>query len=108
MKQLMHNYIVTTLSYNSAYQYFAYSTINLNSSSHFCFVKLLLFLLYINDLPKATAGKATSVLFADDTSILITSPNISQFQNDSKIGFDQINRWFNLLKPSGSFTYDQV
>jgi hypothetical protein len=41
------------------------------------------FLLYNNDLPKATAGKATSILFADDTSILISSPNISQFQNDS-------------------------
>jgi hypothetical protein len=55
-----------------------------------------LFLLYSNDLPKATAGKATSILFADDTSILITSPNISQFQNDSKIAFNQINMWFNV------------
>jgi hypothetical protein len=48
----------------------------------------LLFLLYINDLPKATAGKATCILVADDTSILITSPNISQFQNDSNIAFN--------------------
>jgi hypothetical protein len=56
----------------------------------------LLFLLHINDLPKATAGKATSILFAYDTNILITSPNISQFQNDSKISFDQISKWFNV------------
>jgi hypothetical protein len=48
----------------------------------------LLFLLYINDLPKAAAGEATSILFADNTSILITSPNICQFKNDSKIAFD--------------------
>jgi hypothetical protein len=56
----------------------------------------LVFLLYISDLLKATAGKATSVLFADDTGRLITSPNISQFQNDSNVAFAQINRWFNV------------
>ena len=33
----------------------------------------LLFLLYIKDLPKAVKHKALSILFADDTSILITS-----------------------------------
>jgi hypothetical protein len=33
----------------------------------------LLFLLYINDLPNALSGKATPILFADDTSILIKS-----------------------------------
>jgi hypothetical protein len=53
----------------------------------------LLFLLYINDLPKATAGK---ILFVDNTSIIITSPNISQFQNDSKIALHQISKWFNV------------
>ena len=35
----------------------------------------LLFLLYINDLPKVIGSKAIPVLFADDTSVLITSPN---------------------------------
>jgi hypothetical protein len=55
-----------------------------------------LFLLYINDLRKATAGKVTPVLFANGTSALITGLNGSQFQNDSKIVFDQINKWFNV------------
>jgi len=34
----------------------------------------LLFLFYINDLPRAINDKSVPVLFADDTSILITSP----------------------------------
>ena len=35
----------------------------------------LLLLLYINDLPKVIGSKAISILFSDDTNILITSPN---------------------------------
>ena len=35
----------------------------------------LLFLIYINDLPLATDSDTKVVLFADDTSIIITSPN---------------------------------
>ena len=42
---------------------------------------LLLYLLYINDLLKVTESKATSVLFADDTSIIKTSPNTTKLQN---------------------------
>ena len=42
----------------------------------------LLFLLYINDLPKAVKHKALPILFADDTSILITSPNSNQLQSE--------------------------
>jgi hypothetical protein len=56
----------------------------------------LSFLLYINVLPKGTACKATSVLFAEDTGVLITSPNSTQFQNYSSAAFDQINKWFKV------------
>jgi len=35
----------------------------------------LLLLVNIHDLPKATEHKAILILFADNTSILITSPN---------------------------------
>ena len=54
----------------------------------------LLFLVYINDLPKAVEHKALPILFADDTSILLTSPNIFQLQSDLNIVFEQPNKWF--------------
>ena len=59
----------------------------------------LLFLLYINDLPKAVKHKALPILFADDTSNLITSPNSNQLQSDLNIVFGQLNKWLksNLL-----------
>jgi hypothetical protein len=60
---------------------------------------LLLYLFCINDLLKVTENKATSVLFADDTSILMTGPNTTKLQNYINIVFKQINIWFeaNLL-----------
>jgi hypothetical protein len=56
----------------------------------------LLFLVYINDLPKALEHKALPILFADDTSILLTSPNITQMQSDFNIIFEQLIKWFKL------------
>jgi hypothetical protein len=53
-----------------------------------------LFLLYINDIPKATEHNAIPILFADDTSILITSPNNIQFHNNLNIVSGQLNKWF--------------
>jgi hypothetical protein len=38
-----------------------------------------LFLVYINDPPNAIEQRAILILFADDTSILIRSPNDIQF-----------------------------
>lgn len=45
----------------------------------------VLFLIYINDLPKVIASKATPILFVDDTSILITSPKTTKLQNDTML-----------------------
>jgi mannose/fructose/N-acetylgalactosamine-specific phosphotransferase system component IID len=42
----------------------------------------LLFLVYINDPPRAVEHKALPILFADDTSTLLTSPNNIQMQSD--------------------------
>jgi len=53
----------------------------------------LLFLLYINDLPNAITHKATPILFADDTSIIISRPNTHLLQNDLTIIFGQITKW---------------
>jgi hypothetical protein len=41
----------------------------------------LLFLLNINDLPKSIKDNAEVVLFADDTSIMVNSPNPIIFEN---------------------------
>ena len=66
----------------------------------------LLFLVYINDLLQTIKHKVLHILFADDTSILIISPNNIQFQNDFNVVFRQLNKWFdvNLL----SLNFDQT
>ena len=50
-------------------------------------------------LAKAVEHKAIPILFAYDTSILITGPNNIQFQSDINIVFGQLSKWFkaNLL-----------
>ena len=40
--------------------------------------------------------KALPIIFADDTSILLTSPNNSQMQSDLNDVFAQLNKWFKL------------
>ena len=59
----------------------------------------LLFLVYISELPKAVEHKALTILYADDTSILLTSLNNIQMQRDLNEIFMQLNKWFksNLL-----------
>jgi len=64
----------------------------------------LLFLVYINHLPKAIEHKAIPILFADNTSILITSPNNIKFQSDVNKVFGQLNKWFKSICFPGSFT----
>jgi hypothetical protein len=56
----------------------------------------LLFLIYIDDLPKAIEHKAFPILFADDISILLTSPNNIEIQSDLNIVFDQLIKWFKI------------
>ena len=50
-------------------------------------------------LTKAVEHKALPILFADDTSILLTSLNNIQMQRDLNEIFMQLNKWFksNLL-----------
>jgi hypothetical protein len=58
-------------------------------------------------LPNAIIFKAIPVLFAVDTSILITSQNVYKFQNDLNTAFGQITKWFqiNSLSLNLSKTY---
>jgi hypothetical protein len=54
----------------------------------------LLFLLYINDLPSVTAKNAKLVLYADDTSFIITNPSPVEFANKLNKIFANVNEWF--------------
>jgi hypothetical protein len=55
----------------------------------------LLFLLYINDLLQITNGNSKIVLFADDTSIIVTNPNPTNFEKSVNKTIHDINEWFN-------------
>jgi hypothetical protein len=56
----------------------------------------LLFLLYINDLPKIVNDNAEVVPYADDTSIIITSLNPTDFTNSANKILQDINKWFTI------------
>jgi len=59
----------------------------------------LLFLLYINDLPKVTAKNAKLVLYADDTSLIITSDSYTEYTIKLNNVLRDVQEWFrsNLL-----------
>ena len=60
-----------------------------------------------NDLPNAMLHNATPILFADDTSILITGQNFLKFQDDLNATFGHTSNWFqvNSLSLNISKTY---
>jgi len=55
----------------------------------------LLFLIYINDFPLAI----NKLLFADDTSIIISNANPEEFMNSTTLVLNEITKWYqsNLL-----------
>jgi len=57
----------------------------------------------MNDLPKAINNKSIPILFADDTRILITSPNKNDFQIKITAAFNFINEWLNTKLLSINF-----
>ena len=55
----------------------------------------LLFLLYVNDLPNVISDISNPVLYADDTSLIITNSDSQMFEKDINTAILQLNRWFN-------------
>jgi len=53
----------------------------------------LLFLLYINGLPKIINKTSAPIIFADDTSILFTHSNLIDFNKNIHIVFTTLNKW---------------
>jgi hypothetical protein len=54
----------------------------------------LLFLLYINDLARMFVKDHKPVLFADDTSLIVTHFNYIDFSDEIRSAFNQLNKWF--------------
>jgi hypothetical protein len=52
------------------------------------------FSIYINDLSNVIADPLKLILFADDTSIIITNPSPSKVKEDNNNIIDNINDWF--------------
>jgi len=67
----------------------------------------LLFLIYINDLPKFVIGKSVPILFVVDTSILVSHPNSVEFYITINTVFQILSNWFrnNLLFLNLTKTY---
>jgi hypothetical protein len=59
----------------------------------------LLFLLYINDLPQATADSALPILFAVDTSLLVTDKSPDNSDTKYSVNHKIVDKWLksNLL-----------
>jgi hypothetical protein len=54
----------------------------------------LLFLIYINDLPKILEAKSVPILFADDASVLISHSNPIKFKNTINEVYGFLDDWF--------------
>jgi hypothetical protein len=56
----------------------------------------IFFLIYINDLPKLAPTGTKILLYIDDTSIIVTSPNLENYEKQIKKIFRDINYWLKL------------
>jgi hypothetical protein len=54
----------------------------------------LLFIIYINDLPKILEARSVSILFADDVSVLISHANLIMFKHTINDVYDLLDDWF--------------
>ena len=54
----------------------------------------LRFFLYINDLPSLVKTNNNFVLFADDTSLIISNPDPINFRNEANRTLQLIQEWF--------------
>ena len=67
----------------------------------------LLYLIFINDLPKFVNDKSVPILFAEDTSILLSHSNSTDFNNIINTVFKILSDWFKQNLFSLKFTKTQ-
>jgi hypothetical protein len=48
----------------------------------------------MNDLPQLVKGKALPILFADDTSFMISNSDPANIDQDTKVVLQTAQRWF--------------
>jgi hypothetical protein len=53
-----------------------------------------LFFLYVNDLPKVSNSNARIILYADDTSVIVSNPSLRDFELNMNKAIVDINQWF--------------
>jgi len=63
----------------------------------------LLFLLYINDLPKIINKTSRPIIFADDTSILFAHPELIDLSKNIQVIFTTLNKWLRANQLSLNF-----
>jgi hypothetical protein len=56
----------------------------------------LVSLLYVNDIPNVISDVSKPVLYADDTSLIITNSDIKLFEKDINSTIQRLNRWFHI------------
>jgi hypothetical protein len=68
---------------------------------------ITVFNIYINDLPKSIFVKSIAMLFADDTSFIVTNHDDSELRHKVNEVFNKVNKWFhsNLLMLNYDKTY---
>jgi len=68
---------------------------------------LLLFLIYVSDLPRTINEKTVPILFVDNTNILVKNSNLKDFQSNMAMAFNCLNQWLkiNLLSINSDKTH---
>ena len=68
---------------------------------------LLLFLIYINNISVILNKAAKPILFADDTSIIVSNADLQDFQNNASLIMNKKIKWFqsNLLTLNSKKTH---
>ena len=54
----------------------------------------LLFTIYINDLPMSVTHDSKAILFADDTSVLVTDKDFTKFKQKMNLALMSLDQWF--------------